>query len=96
QTPIMDGVWDLIAKGTIPGGTIRNLKSLANIVRWDEKVSQDGRIVLADAQTSGGLLMATPPDKVDRLLKALRQAGVQGAIIGEFTQDRGPAMVVVP
>ena len=96
QTPVMDGVWDLIAKGTVPGGTIRNLKSLANIVRWDEKVSQDGRIVLADAQTSGGLLMATPPDRVDRLLRELRQAGVQGAVIGEFTQERGPAMVVMP
>lgn len=96
QTPVMDGTWDLIAKGTIPGGTIRNLKSLEKIVRWDEKVSQDGRIVLADAQTSGGLLMATPPDKVDRLLKALRQSGVQGAIIGEFTRDRGPSIVVVP
>jgi len=96
RTPVMDGVWDLIAKGTIPGGTIRNLKSLANIVRWDEKVSQDRRIVLADAQTSGGLLMATPPDRVERLLKELRQAGVQGAIIGEFTHDRGPSIVVVP
>jgi len=97
QVPVLEGTEDLIAQGTIPGGTRRNLKSLERVVRWDRRVSEHGRILLADAQTSGGLLLAVPPDRLERLLAALAEAGVQGAaVIGEFARDGGGAISVLP
>lgn len=97
QVPVLDGAWDLVAQGAVPGGTRRNLKSLERTARWDKRVPEHGRILLADAQTSGGLLMAVSPAKLDALLAALREAGVAGAtVIGEFVRDGGGAISVLP
>ena len=50
------------------------------------RLGEDGRVLLCDAQTSGGLLMAVPADRLDRLLRALRGGGVPAAaVVGEIT-----------
>ncbi len=83
--PVIDGVRDLIAQGIAPGGTHRNLESLDGVVDWHPDLNDHTRILLADAQTSGGLLIAVAPDKKDALLSALAECGVQTrAIIGEL------------
>ena len=95
--PIIHGVPDLIAQGIAPGGTHRNLESLADLVHWHPDISDQTRILLADAQTSGGLLIAVPPAKLDALLTALTRAGVQTrAVIGEIApQNALPALIQV-
>ena len=95
--PVIHGVPDLIAQGIAPGGTHRNLESLADLVHWHPDISDQTRILLADAQTSGGLLIAVPPAKLDALLSALTHAGVQTrAIIGEIApHDALPALIQV-
>jgi selenide,water dikinase len=55
-------------------------------------VSPVARLVLSDAQTSGGLLIAVARSRAKRLLKALAQRGVTGALIGEVTA--GPAGLI--
>eukprot|EP00931_Biecheleriopsis_adriatica_P047602 TRINITY_DN2745_c0_g1_i1.p1 TRINITY_DN2745_c0_g1~~TRINITY_DN2745_c0_g1_i1.p1 ORF type:complete len:793 (+),score=161.22 TRINITY_DN2745_c0_g1_i1:85-2463(+) len=70
----------------IPGGSLNNLKLVesAGAVDFAEGVSRQLRLLLADAQTSGGLLLAVPADAVDGLVIALRQAGMgTSAEIGE-------------
>ncbi len=95
--PVIHGVPDLLAQGIAPGGTHRNLESLADLVHWHPDIPDQTRILLADAQTSGGLLIAVPPAKLDALLIALAATGVQTrAVIGELTpRDTLPALIQV-
>ena len=85
--PVIEGVEELLDMGIAPGGTHRNLESLDGVVDWYSDVPEQTKILLADAQTSGGLLIAVAPQKADTLLKALSDAGVQTrAIIGEILE----------
>ncbi len=88
--PVLEPVWDLVAQDAVPGGTRRNLQAVDGLVRWSAGVTDHQRLVLADAQTSGGLLMAVTPDGCDALLAALHAGGVAGAArIGTFTDELG-------
>jgi selenide,water dikinase len=86
RIPLLPDVVALAEAGLVPGGTKRNLKSVAGVVQWDPSLSEPMRTVIGDAQTSGGLLVATPDGAA--LLSALAAAGVEGAArIGEVTGD---------
>jgi len=86
DVPLLRGVTELAKQGIAPGGTLRNLASLGPLVTWDESVTQEMKIILSDAQTSGGLLMSVPADRLAGLLKELADHGVQVAdVIGEVT-----------
>ena len=67
--PVLEGVRALVAAGAVPGGTQRNLDD-TSFVSWGD-VSAVDRVVLCDAQTSGGLLVAAPPHVAAALLHAL-------------------------
>ena len=99
NVPVIEGVHELLEMGIAPGGTHRNLESLDGVVDWHEDITDQTQILLADAQTSGGLLIAVAPEKKDALLEALEDVGVQTrAVIGEiFARDpQGAAITVVP
>jgi selenide, water dikinase len=83
--PVLPGAEALADAGEVPGGTRANERFLASRVRWPAALPAARRIVLSDAQTSGGLLIAIGAEKADRLLDALKQRGVAGHIIGELT-----------
>ncbi len=86
KVPVIEEAWDLAAAGAVPGGTLSNLDFVSDTVEWDEKMSQTNRVILCDAQTSGGLLIIVSQDKRDKLLKILEKAGVADcAHIGDFT-----------
>jgi len=73
----------------IPGGTLRNLAALER-VHWPSGLAEDDRVLLADAQTSGGLLLAVPADRRDELLAGLDRAGTPArAVIGQVTAEEG-------
>lgn len=83
---------------SVPGGTLNNLKSAETEggVRFDKGVANEMRILLADAQTSGGLLMAVAPEAAEKLLQQLREAGITAsAIIGEVCALKGPDQPVI-
>jgi selenide, water dikinase len=86
RIPLLPDVVSLAEAGLVPGGTRRNLKSVAGVVRWDAAIGEPLRAVIGDAQTSGGLLVATPA--AGALLRALETAGVSGAArIGEIVAE---------
>jgi selenide,water dikinase len=86
RIPLLPDVVGLAQAGLVPGGTRRNLKSVAEVVRWDAAIAEPLRAVIGDAQTSGGLLVATPAAAA--LLRALETAGVSGAArIGEIVAE---------
>lgn len=85
DVPILEEAWSLARQGAIPGGTQRNRASLENVVSW-EGIEEEARVLLCDAQTSGGLLMAVPEARVDRMVDALRERGTPvAAVAGEIT-----------
>jgi selenide,water dikinase len=85
QVPLLPGALDLIEQDVVPGGTRSNEGFLAPFTRWDDAVDPRLRLALVDAQTSGGLLIAVPPDRASELRDALRSAGVRWtASVGEL------------
>jgi len=90
DVPILDGVWDLARAGLVPGGTERNLKHLqaSQAVEWGAGLAELEQMVLSDAQTSGGLLVAVPRARTATLLDGLRAARTPAAArIGEIVED---------
>src|SRR3989304_4168691 len=65
-----------------PGGSGNNQRYLTEHVTWGEGIKPEEQVVLCDAQTSGGLLIAVPPRRRSRLMAALRKRGVMAAEIG--------------
>lgn len=83
--PILEEAWDLARVGAVPGGTDRNRASLRQAVTW-QGVEEAAQVLLCDAQTSGGLLIAVPEAKRNTLLRALRERGTPAqAVVGEIT-----------
>lgn len=89
QVPVLEGTWDLLEAGIAPGGTHRNFSWVGKLVRWGEGIPRTAQLLLCDAQTSGGLLMAVPRQRLDALQRALHQRGEQGWVVGEVTADEG-------
>jgi selenophosphate synthase len=81
SVPLLDGVLDLAQRDVVAGGTKRNHAWLRPMTDWGELTVPE-QLVLADAQTSGGLLLATnaPGDLVRRLTTAEAGAWRIGSI----------------
>src|SRR6185295_16853867 len=82
--PILAGARKQAEDGVIPGGSKRNAEHFGRWVAFADGVEPWRRVLLADAQTSGGLLMAVPPGKRAALEKALAARQVPAHVIGEL------------
>jgi selenide,water dikinase len=97
--PLLEGVTELAAGGIVPGGSKRNLTYAASITDFDDTVSATTRLLLADAQTSGGLLLCVPDQVADETAARLRDAGAPfAARIGTLVAPSaaGPRIRVAP
>ena len=84
SVPVLDGVLELLAQDVAPGGTRRNLAAADPEVLWND-AGGTARLLLCDAQTSGGLLIAVPPARRERLVRELQSRRVEAAaVIGEI------------
>jgi selenide,water dikinase len=89
--PMLDGVLDLARRDVVAGGTKRNHAWLNPTTDWGACTVPE-QLVLADAQTSGGLLLATA--EPERLADALRTEAVEAWTIGEVLDDAAGAITV--
>jgi selenide,water dikinase len=90
QIPVLAGVWDLARRDAVPGGSRNNQRYLLEHVTWGEGIKPEEQIVLCDAQTSGGLLIAVSARRRAGLLAALQNRGVSAREIGALTRgNRG-------
>lgn len=93
--PVLDSVWQCIAQKAIPGGTQANRRHLENKVDFESEVTDELRIVLFDAITSGGLLISVPEERVNSLLQQLKEhKTLAAAVIGRVNKGE-PGRIAV-
>ncbi len=87
KIPLYPSVKEMVAMGMIPGGAYRNLEYIRPHLDWkgDAQEKDDALIIMADPQTSGGLLVALSEEKLDHYLAVLKENGVIGYPIGRIT-----------
>ena len=97
KVPVLSGTWELVQEGICPGGTRRNYESLQGAIVWDPEIRQEAQLILCDAQTSGGLLIAVPKDRTPALIERLRERHTPAfALIGEIIEDPEGQISVEP
>ncbi len=95
DVPVLAGVHDLIERKFLPGGTRRNLADVENSVEWSAGVSEEMKLLLCDAQTSGGLLIAVPQGRAGQLVEELRAGDTPfAAIVGAIENGKAGRIVV--
>lgn len=102
--PAFDGVAAYAAQGVVPGRTADVIEHASGFVEWADHPAPLGKDapaehlalwrVLCDPQTSGGMLISVPAERLDTLLGGLRSRGVAPAVIGHVTEGR-PGLVKV-
>jgi len=92
--PVLEGAAEIVANGHIPGGTKRNYRSVEDSVAFGD-TPPSMRTVLADAQTSGGLLLAVPESDLPDLVAALVADGDLAAVIGHIEPASSTHMIVL-
>ena len=89
EVPMIEGARELAALGTVPGGTTRNLDWVSPLLDTGD-VSDVSVTLLADAQTSGGLLLGmVSHDAGLAAVAELRLSGHEAAVIGQVTDGSG-------
>ena len=84
--PLLPGVFELTTANVVPGGTLDNFEFTKPSVIYSDKISQTWRLILNDAQTSGGLLVSLPAAQSDEFIHQLKEQGLAYAVkIGEVT-----------
>lgn len=94
RLPWLPGVVDLASRGFITGASGRNWQSYGDNIDTDPSLSDTIRALLADPQTSGGLLVSCHEDVADQVLSTFRGQGFEyAAVVGRM--HAGPARVSV-
>ena len=95
RTPILPAALPLAQQGIGPGATDRNLASYGHEVDFDMRLQDWQRRLLADVQTSGGLLASVAPEAADEVLDIFHRSGFeQAAVIGTMRQGAPRVSVV--
>jgi selenide,water dikinase len=92
--PVLDGALECVRKGFIPGGLNANRDFAECMVGYEGNVAEEVKTILFDPQTAGGLLLSVPAESSNKLVVALRTAGVPAVEIGEVTTAIKPLITV--
>jgi selenide,water dikinase len=86
--PLLPGARELAEDGCVPGGSGRNLAHVRPVLQVDG-VDEVTVTLLADAQTSGGLLFGVRPDRSESVLAELGASGHTAAVIARVGEEPG-------
>ena len=95
KAPLLSQAREMASMGLVPGGSKRNLKYAGGALRIEGKTDQVLLDLLADAQTSGGILMGVAPDRLDQAAERLQEAGCIAAHIGHTRAEEPGTIKVV-
>jgi selenide,water dikinase len=94
--PLLPEVEGLVRQGVVPGGTKRNLEYVKPWTTFAPGLQQWQKYVTADAQTSGGLLLAVPAERVPHVVEALERRNVPAAaVVGRIEKAGRPLLKVL-
>jgi selenide, water dikinase len=93
KIPILPLTHEILTKGFVPGGTGRNLEFVEGAMVL-ETSRVDAHRLIADPQTSGGLLLCVRPERLDALCAELLASGDLAAVIGSLVAGT-PGRVVI-
>ncbi len=92
--PVLEGALELAKNGVVPGGSKSNHKWLSDVVVYDDILPEE-QLLLCDAITSGGLLVAISEDDAASYVDKLVSEGISNAaIIGRVTEKKDKLIYV--
>ena len=95
RLPVLPAAVPLVQADVVPGGTRRNLEYVQPWTDFDVALQPWQRLLAADAQTSGGLVLSVPVTRVDDVLRGLNEEGTPAAaIVGRVGEAGGPLLSV--
>ena len=93
--PLFEEAGEYARKKLFPGGTKRNFEFIKPYVMFTDKIPSEKRMLLCDAQTSGGMLLSVAQEYSGDILKFLKEKGVASAcVIGRVTQKKEKSIYV--
>jgi selenide,water dikinase len=95
RVPVLPAAREYVRAGIAPGGTHANWTFLGDWVTFDPALSKEEQLLLCDAQTSGGLLASVSSADAERLVAALRAAGVGDATVVGRVERTGKGQIAV-
>jgi selenide,water dikinase len=93
KVPVMNGAKKFALSGMVPKGAHRNLEFCSKDITYPENFSREEILVLADPQTSGGLLIALPPKGLKEFTRIAKGEKMTYWIIGEVAQGKGKIII---
>jgi len=95
QIPWLPGAMEMVELDIVPGGTRDNAAYTSPFVEYSVEISLPQKLLLNDAQTSGGLLMAVPANRTARMIDALQNRSVAAVLIGSVTSAENIRIEVI-
>ena len=93
KIPFISGARKYAERGTFPGGAFDNKKHFEPKVQFADSIDEPNRMLLFDPQTSGGLLLGVPSEKVESFLARAHEIDQDVWMIG--TVETGTGLMVV-
>lgn len=94
KVPIIEEAFALAKESLFPEGSVKNYEYIRQNVCFTHQINQELKMLLCDAQTSGGLFISARADKLQELVETLKKAGVECAtIIGDVLEGEGQIFV---
>ncbi len=94
KIPLLHGAKELAEMGIIPAGAYRNMDYVKPHLQIMESAAEPLVDLIADPQTSGGLLVSLPKDQALALCDKLAGASLTGAIIGEVIEKLDKDLII--
>jgi len=89
QIPFISGARKYAEQYIFPGGTYDNRLYFGSFVHFDPDLDEVSQLLLFDSQTSGGLLLAVPPDKLEKFLARANEMKQPVWVVGEVIEGEG-------
>jgi selenide,water dikinase len=90
---LIGNTYKLVDDGCIPGASFRNLEYAEKDTDFAAGLDYNLKMIAFDAQTSGGLLFCATPDKVDKIIEELHNAGLQDAKVIGYVTEPGDKLI---
>jgi selenide, water dikinase len=88
KIPLIEGALYFAQMGLVPAGTYKNEAYIGDRVKFLVDIPVENKDILFDPQTSGGLLISVPEDKVDKLLEELKNTPTSFSVVGEVVEKQ--------